>query len=63
MDILWQVLLAVTFLVHCHKCLDIDQFYKYLSTEDSSNSECDEQKLAFLLALLRGEEWTLKSKP
>lgn len=43
-------------------CLDLKQFHEYLSREDSSNSECEEQKNSFLEGLTNAEEWALGSK-
>lgn len=49
--------------VNCVKCLELESFYQYLSTDNSStNTECNTQLSVFLQALLEQKSWALKSK-
>lgn len=51
-------------LVVSGQCLDLDTFYKYVAEDNgtSSNSECEQQKTAFLQGLIKSDAWALKSE-
>lgn len=60
-----MILLALVFsvLIGGGKCLDLHTFYDYLQDNStSSNSECEEQKSAFLHSLMNKDAWALKSE-
>lgn len=59
---LTAIFYVILLFISSGKCLDRDEFYKYMQDTRNSTSECEIQKSAFLNGLDNGDEWVMKSK-